>query len=80
MNRLPIFVRFVAAWMNHKVNECIVPGRVLVGHLVPDNVDAMFGHNLGRIPKERFEGRALAGNCVINHKLEDVTAIGTNFS
>src|SRR5215469_3079114 len=75
MKHLPIRFRFVAASMRHKVNECVAPGGILVGHPVPDNVDTILGHDLGSVAKERFESRPFARRRVINEKLEDAMAI-----
>src|SRR5215813_4403252 len=76
VKRVPVLFRFLPAGMSHKVNEGVVPSRLVVRHPEADDIEAVLGHQTRSIAKARFQSRNFPGNRVINEKLEHATAVG----
>src|SRR5579885_2506135 len=73
MKGVPIPIRSLPAGMLEKIDECVLPRRVLIGDQVADHIE-VFTLQLRGLPENRFELAHLAGPGVINHQLKNTTA------
>src|SRR5580658_6425806 len=75
MECVPMGFGVLFAGLSYKINECVLPGRVLVRHPVTDDIEIVFGLKLGNVLEYRFKLRDLPRRGVIHHELKDAVAL-----